>query len=211
MPTLPFLYLPDAITLILLLVVFSMLRSVAVSHIRQELLIIRKEMLVYWLTNGLDRKDRGYIALRNLIESSIKLVPRLSPGRFLFIYILRRKTAKSGIILPLPNPSRECSLLIECITNTDGRKKLKRLQMEMNLALGTFFLIGSLSSWFLLFAILPTMLKRTISHCQHHRTDFFFDMLERLLGILGREAQQMGYAVERLETRQGLSAMQASY
>lgn len=196
MPALPFLYLPDAITLILLLVMFSLLRSTAIDHIRQELLKIRKEMLFYWVNNGLDPKDRGYLALRNLIESSTRVLPRLSPGRFMFIYMLRRRTAKRGIMLPLPDPSGECSLMIECSANTNGRKKLKRLQMEMNLALGTFFLLGSLSSWFLAFLIIPRMIKRTISHRRDRRTDFFFDMLERVLGSLGHQAQQIGYAAK---------------
>jgi hypothetical protein len=196
MPTLPFLYLPDAITLILLLVVFSLLRSIAIDHIRQELLMIRKEMLFYWVNNGLDPKDRGYLALRNLIESSTRVLPRLSPGRLMFIYLLKRKAAKRGIMVPLPDPSGECSLMIDRSANTNGRKKLKRLHMEMNLALGMFFLLGSLSSWFPAFLIIPRMLKRTISHHQDHRTDFFFDMLERVLGSLGRQALQIGCAAQ---------------
>jgi hypothetical protein len=208
MSMLPFLYLPDAITLILLLIVFGMLRIVAIDHVRQELLIIRKEMLVYWLSKGLDRKELGYMALRNLIDSSIRLAPGLSPGRLMFIYRLRRKAAKAGAMLPFPDPAREVSLMIECTANGNGREKLKRLQMEMNLALGAFFLMGSLSGWFLLFAIVPRMVKRTLAHYQDHRTDIFFDMVERVLGSLGRQAQQIGYTVQGLE--QGPPAAQIS-
>ncbi len=189
MPTLPFLYFPDAITLILLMVAFRLLRSAAVIHIRQELLIVHKEMLVYWLENRLDRTDRGYLALRNLIESCIRLVPRLSPARLIFIYKLQR------ITVPFPSPSREAGCFVECTANERGRAKLKRLQMEMNLALGTFILMGSLSGWFLLFIIIPKMLKRTIAQPKANRTDFFFDMLERMLGNLGRRALQVGFAI----------------
>lgn len=211
MLTLPVLYLPDAITLILLIVVLGMLRSIAIDHIRQELHLIHREMLFYWLNNGLDCSDRGYMALRNLIESSINFVPRLTPGRLLFIYRLRRKTAKSGIILPLADPLSEVSLLIESTANANGREKLKRLQLEMNLALGSFFLMGSLSGWFLLLAIVPRMLKRTISHHQKDRTDAFFDMVERVLGSLGRQAQQIGYATQGLRIRQSPPAVQISH
>jgi hypothetical protein len=196
MPILPFLYLPDAVTLIFLLVTFSLLRSVAIHHINQELLTIREEMLFYWVKNGLDHKDKGYLALRNLIDASMSLVPRLSPARFVFIYLLRKRRSKTGRILGLPNPSAECSRMVECIDNANGRKKLRRLQMEMNLALGTFFLAGSLSGWFLLFVLIPRMLRRTILHGRDHRTDFFFDLLERVLGTVGRQAQQIGHAVE---------------
>ncbi len=209
-PPSPFLYLPDAITLILLLVVLGMLRSVAINHIRQELLIIRKEMLFYWLNNGLDRNDGGYVALRKLIESSIMLVSRLSPARLIFIYRLQRKRADGGAILRFPNPSREVSLLIENIANAGGRKKLERLQMEMNLGLGTFFLMGSLSGWCLLFIIVPRMLKRTLSHYQDHRTDVFFDMAERVLASLGRKAQQIGYATQDLMVNKNPAVVRAS-
>jgi hypothetical protein len=180
-PTLPFLYLPDAITLIVLLVLFSMLRSIAIDHMRQELLIIRKEMLLFWLNNGLDYSDSGYTALVNRIDSLIRLAPKLSPGRLAFIYRLQRK-------LSLPNRSHEVSLLIEHTVNANGREKLKKLQMELNLGLGTFYLIGSLSGWLLLFAILPRMLKRTIMLQSDHRTDIFFDLVEKVLGRIGRQA-----------------------
>jgi hypothetical protein len=193
MPSLPFLYLPDAITLILLMIALSMLRSAAVIHIRQELLVVHKEMLVYWLDNRLDRTDRGYLALRSLIESSIRIVSRLSPARLLFVRRLQRRTAKSGA-LPF-SPSKEVNRLIECTADEKGRAKLKRLQLEMNLGLGTFILIGSLSGWFLLFIIIPRMLKRTIAQPKANRTDFFFDMLERMLGHLGRRTLQVGFAM----------------
>jgi hypothetical protein len=186
---LPFLYLPDAITLILLLIVFGMLRMAAIDHIRQELLNIRREMLSYWLNNALDTNDCGYVALRNLINSSIKLAPRLTPGRLVFIYRLQRNRT-----LSLPDPSHEVSLLVKGTANANGREKLKRLQMEMNLGLGVFFLMGSLSGWLFLFIIVPRMLKRTISHHKDDRVDFFFDMLERMLLSLGRQAQQIGRA-----------------
>jgi hypothetical protein len=184
MPTLPFLYLPDAITLILLMIVFCMLRSAAIIHIRQELLFIHKKMLVHWLENGLDRTDRGYLALRNLIESSIRLAPQLSPGRLMFIHRLQRRAAKSGALFP--SPSREVSRLIEGTPDEKGQAKLKRLQLEMDLVMGTFVLMGSISGWFILSIIIAKMLRRTMARHKVNRIDFFFDVIERMLGHLGR-------------------------
>jgi hypothetical protein len=189
-PTLPFLYLPDAITLILLLVSFVVLRSVAVDHLRQELLIMRKEMLVHWMKNGLNHNESGYVALANLIDTSIRLAPKLSPGRLAFVYRLQKA-------FPFPDPSREVSRLIETTANANGREKLKRLQLEMNLGLGTFFCIGSLSGCFLLLVHLPRILKRAMSHHSENRTDFFFDMVERVLASIGRRAQQIGFAAQQ--------------
>jgi hypothetical protein len=180
-PTLPFLYLPDAITLILLLVSFGMLRSVAIDHMRQEFLVIRKEMLLYWMNNGLDYSDRGYVALGSLIDCSIRLAPKLSPGRLAFIHNIQSK-------LSFPNPSREVSLLIESTANANGREKLKRLQMELNLGLGTFFLMGSISGWLLLIAIVSRILRRTVLLHSDHRADIYFDMVERVLERIGRQA-----------------------
>jgi len=184
MPTLPFLYLPDAITLILLMIAFSMLRSAAIIHIRQELLSIHKKMLVHWLENGLDRTDRGYLALRNLIESSIRLAPQLSPGRLMFIHRLQRRAVKGGALFS--SPSCEVSRYIEGTLDEKGQAELKRLQLEMDLVMGTFIIMGSISGWFILFVIMPKMLKRTIARHKVNRTDFFFDLLERMLGHLGR-------------------------
>ena len=200
-PAVPFLYLPDAITLTLLLVVFGMLRSIAIDHLRQELLFIRKEMLLYWLNNGLSPGDRGFWALRNLIECSMMVAPKISPGRLVFLDKLQRKVAPRRIALQFPNPSQEVRRSIECTANKNGREKLRRLQTETDLALGAFFLMGSLTGLVLSFAIASRMLKRTITHRKKDRTDFFFDMLERVLGSLGRKAQKAGYEIQGLSRR----------
>lgn len=206
MQTLPFLYLPDAVTMILLLLVLSMLRSVAVSHIRQELLIIRKEMLSFWLNNGLEWTDTGYNALRRLIDASIRLSPKLSPARLLFNYRLQRRMAKRGTPLPIPDPAREVCRSIEETADRNGRAKLKRLQMEMNLSLGTYFLMASLSGWVLLFTIVPGMIKRSFANHSDHRADVFFDMAERVLGRLGRRAQRIGFTTEAWTGARGSGA-----
>jgi hypothetical protein len=194
MRTLPFLYLPDAVTLILLMLVLSELRKVAISHVRQELLIIRRGMLAFRLNNGLDRADAGYIALRGLIGSSIRLAPRLSPARLLFVRRLQKRMAKHGRALPVPDPVRAASLCINRIKNVPGRERLKKFQLEMSLALGVFFLVGSISGWAILFVVVPKMVRRSFAHRAGHRADAFFDMVERVLSRVGRRAQEIGFA-----------------
>jgi hypothetical protein len=194
MLTLPFLYLPDAITLILLLIVFGLLRKTAIEHIRQELLFIRKEMLLYWINNALDFRDCGYRALRDLIDKSIYIVPGLTPGRLVFINRLQKNGAEDGTTVSLHDPSHEAGLLIDCTANANGRATLRRLQTEVNMELGVFFLMGSLSGWLLLSVIVPKIFRRTLSHRKDHRVDFFFDMVERVLVNIGRKAEQIGHA-----------------
>jgi hypothetical protein len=197
MPTLPFLYLPDAVTLSLLIIVFSALRRAAVDHAAQELLSLREEMLVFWIRNGLNPDDEGYIALSNILESATNLLPSLSPGRLIFIHRLTGKMAKRNIETQLPDPSRNVDCLIEGTTPATAQQKLKRLHLETNLALGTFMLAGSLSGCALTFIIASRMLRRTVAHHGMDRTDFFFDLLERVLGILGRQALQIGSLTRR--------------
>ncbi len=195
-PTLPFLYLPDAVTLILLFLVLDALRRVAVAHIRQELLIIRKELLIFRLSGDPTRVDQGYAALRALIDSSIALAPRLSPARLLFIYRFLRRSVKQGRPVPIPDPAQEVSDHIESGTDRACREKLRRLQTEMNLSMGTFFLTASLSGWAVLLASVPGMVKRSITRHSQHRMDAFFDMAERVLGRLGRRTQKIGALTE---------------
>jgi hypothetical protein len=193
MRALPFLYLPDAVTLVLLMLVLSELRKIAISHVRQELLIIRKEMLTFWLNNGLDRADEGYLALRGLIDSSIRLAPRLSPARLVFVWQLQKRMTRRGHPPPFPD-ERAAWLRLGRIANQSSREKLRRLALEMTLALGTFVLIGSISGWAILLLVLPKMIRRSFAHRSGHRVDVFFDMAERMLSRVGRRAQEIGFA-----------------
>ena len=90
------------------------------------------------------------------------------------------------------DPSCEVGFLIEGTLNEKGRDTLKKLQTEMNLGLGMFFLMGSLSGWLLLFSIVVRILKRTVVRHGNHQIDFFFNVFERMLDKTGRQAQQTG-------------------
>ncbi len=191
MPTLPFLYLPDAVSLILLILVLGELRKIAILHLRQEMLIIRKELIVFWVKNGLNRNDRGYIALRGLLDSSIQIAPRLSPARLFFLTRLRDRRTKNGHALPSSVPD----VLVSFVGESSSRPtpdKLKRLQLDMNLALGTFYLAGSISGWGLSCLLLPKVIRRASARHAHHKIDAFFDLTERLIYRLGKRALETG-------------------
>jgi hypothetical protein len=194
MRTLPFLYLPDAVTIILLILVFTELRKVAICHIRQELLMIRKEMIAFRLNHEPDQADEGYLAFRDLLDSSIRFAPRLSPGRLLFAHRLQKRMREHGLPWPVPDPVRTAGLCIDRIPDKSGRDKLRRLQTEMNLALGAFFLFGSISGWANVLLLVPKMVRRSLAHHPGNRIDAFFDMTERVLSLAGRRAQELGLA-----------------
>lgn len=193
---LPFLYLPDAVTLILLILALSMMRRAAIDNIRQELLIIRKEMLSLRLNGGRGREEPAYSALRGQVDSSIRLAPELSPARLFFVFRLQRRLAKRGMSLPVPNPALEVNRRIDEARSSDIRSRLRRLQMEMNLGVGTFFLLGSVSSWGLMFVVVSKVVRRSFANHAGHRVDAFFDMIERVLSRLGRRALWLAATME---------------
>jgi len=199
MRTLPFLYLPDAVTLILLVLLLSEMRKVAVCHVRQELLAIREEMIRFWIDNKLAPTDGGYLSLDRWLDSSLRLAPKLSPARLLFVYRFRQRSLKQGRLLPFPDLGRVAVLDAQRSANGSVDEKLRRLQTEMSLALGAFFLAGSVSGWVVLLLIMPKMIRRSFAHDPGRRIDAFFDMAEHLLSRMGRKALEIGFAVRDFE------------
>jgi hypothetical protein len=76
--------------------------------------------------------------------------------------------------------------------------------MEMNLGVGTFFLLGSVSSWGLMFVVVPKVVRRSFGHHPGHRVDAFFDMIERVLSRQGRKALWLAATMESWTSPQGL-------
>lgn len=196
MQTLPFLYLPDTVSLILLIVTLGMLRSAAVCHLRQELLVLRKELLILFLSGNGSLHDPLYADLKSLIETSMRLAPTLSPARLLFVFRYRRLLVKRGCLPPAP--VHRCVRVDSAAAGTEPkqREKLRRYRMELHLGLGTFFLLGSISGWGLLLTLIPGMIRRSLSHRPGHRIDTFFDLTERILGRIGRRALRLAIAAD---------------
>lgn len=194
MPPRPFLYLPDALSLTLLFVALTLLRRSAIAHLRQELLRLRKEMILYWSGNELPFDHAAYQQLRALLAEVAELAPRLSPARFFFI---NRHVSRSGLGEMLPSPAAE-HVRIQSGSAEDRKAKLKlqRLHLEMNLGVGTFFLLGSISGWMLLCTILIRLAIRKVTGRSAHAATVF-DLAEKLISRIGFEALKLARFANR--------------
>jgi len=184
----PLLYLPDAISLILLLVVLSLLRSLAVMHIRQELAALRNEALLYWAGAGQSLGHEAYMGLCRRIRSRIQMSECLSPA---FVFWLGRpsKSVASNVDRKLEGNYREqLQRELEAIAGIAARSKMRRFNLEADVSYGTFYLTGSISGWMLLAPVLFRMLVRASRYRSGNRVDRIFDMAERVLSRAGRRA-----------------------
>src|SRR5262245_8220378 len=103
----PFLYLPDAVSLLLLGVALSLLRQSAVEHLRMELDRLRSHTQDVWRATGASLEDSAYVSLQKLIDSSDRLAEKLSPARLYFLHRCWRKIAKSQHERLFPHPLGE--------------------------------------------------------------------------------------------------------
>ena len=188
MPLRPFLYLPDAVSLTLLFVALTLLRRAAIEHLRQELLRLRKEMILYWSGNELPFDHAAYQQLRALLAQVAELAPRLSPARFFFIHRLARRI---GPAKELPLPAGECS---GGQSGSSGDRKaglkLQRLHLEMHLSVGAFLLLGSISGWMLLCSILVRLVLKKLGGRPARKVGVF-DLTEKLVSRVGFDAVKL--------------------
>jgi hypothetical protein len=184
----PFLYFPDAISLILLLAVLGLLRSLAVMHIRQELVALRNEALLFWAGTGLDLRHAAFIGLRRRINSRIDICERLSPA---FLWWIHRSSGGAA-----SNRRRELEAdyleaverELEGIAEAGIRNRILRFNLEGDVSFGTFYVTGSLSGWMLMTPLFCRMIIRVAGYKSGSRVDCFFDMAERVLSRAGRRA-----------------------
>lgn len=194
MPPRPFLYLPDALSLTLLFVALTLLRRSAIAHLRQELLRLRQEMILYWSCNELPFDHAAYQELRALLARVAELAPRLSPARFFFINRIVRRNRLGEML-----PSQGGELALIGLGSAEERKaklKLQRLHLEMNLAVGTFFLLGSISGWMLLCSILIRVAFRKVTGRSAHAPTVF-DLAEKLISRIGFDALNLARFADR--------------
>ena len=192
----PFLYLPDAVSLTLLLVLIGLLRRSAIIHVRQDLLRLRGEMFVWWVDKGLSLPNPAYMSLCKQIDSSVKLAPIFSPARLYFTLRLYRQLEKFGFSHLFSNPAAGFEQHIERIADSKTRDKLRRTQLEIDMSVGTLYLLASMSGWILTFPIFFRMITRSLSGTSENRVDKLFDLGERVLSRVGRRAQQLALATE---------------
>jgi hypothetical protein len=183
----PFLYLPDAISLTFVLIGLTLMRRSVVEHLQLEFMQIREHVRSYRSSAGLPDGDPALLALEQHLDSFIRLAPKVSPARLFFVYRQLRKGAHK----PPPDPLSDLALCIESVADAKVRQRLLRFQVEMLLSVGVFFLMGSLSGWLLLAYILLRVTRRLFSHRSGERIDWSMELMEKLTYRIGRQAHRL--------------------
>jgi len=186
----PFLYLPDALSLALLIAALILLRRSAVAHVRQELLRLRKDMILYWSGSGLSLNDPEYLRVSALLVGAAAVAPCLSPAHCFFLDRLVRR-GSSGV-------ARACPAIPSFDSRpASGKTKIKldRISLESNLAVGSFFLLGSLSGWMVTCFLLIRLAARKIRGRKAANPASVFDLAEKLISRIGFHAMNLARLV----------------
>jgi hypothetical protein len=192
----PFLYLPDAVSLMLLWVALSLLRQSAVEHLRMELDRLRKGALEYWLETGAPLENSAYISLRGLIDSTDRLADKFSPGRLFFVHLCWRKITKSQNARLFPDPLGEFERQVVAVTEKRILEKLISFELDMVMTLGVFLMVASISGWISFFYFESRILWRSRAWPAGNRVDRFMDFNERLVTRMGRAAHRLAIQTE---------------
>ncbi len=194
--SLPFLYLPDAISLSLMLIILDLLRRSAVVHLRQELLGIRKGLFFYWSGKKLPVSDPAYLDLLSRIDSGVRLAHKLSPARLFFVRRSLSRMEKQSGGQSVKDQPREPGTRLDHFEAEKVRKKLQRIELETNLLLGVFLLVASVSGWILLLGIVSRVFLRLFSRKSGSRIDYVFDLAEKLVARFGARSLRIALASE---------------
>ena len=187
----PFLYLPDAVSLALLIIGLTLLRRSAIAHCQQELHRLQLDVLLYWTDKGLPTAHQAYGNLRSQISSASELTAGVSPARLFFVSRRCKKLPASAYQQLLPDWSKGLEPSLDGLDDRKAREKLRRFQLEFAISFGIFFLLGSISGWMVTGAILFRLIRRMLSHRVANRTDWAFDLMERIFSRLGRRALRL--------------------
>ncbi len=192
----PFLYLPDSLSLALLLPLFGMLRRSAVAHLHQELLRIRQDMFFFWFDQKLTFSHPAYIHLGRRIDSASRLAVKLSPARLFFIFRLCKGLIQTDGREPGEARASQLAHQLEGIDNRYAREKLLRAHLEINFSIGLFFLMGSISGLVLFAVVLFHLLRRAMRGASKERVDRLFDLAEKLFARVGYRVQKLALLVD---------------
>ncbi len=187
-----FLYLPDVISLVLLTVALTLLRSLAVAHCRQEIHRLRLELLLYWTSKGLYPPQPVYGNLTGQMSAGSELAEGLTPARLFLVRRKCRSISESAFRRLVPDWSQEPGL--RGLHDSKSRERLRRIQLEFDISLGMFFLFGSISGWMVTGGILFNVLRRMAARKPASRTDWAFDLVEKVFSRLGRRALRLAFA-----------------
>ena len=167
----PFLYLPDALSLLLLGVGLTLLRELAVQHLRIELAQVRAALPAAPATAD----------LATLVDDLGRLAPRIAPAR---LYFVERATRRVVRLDALEDFERRAASL----EDRSQREKLLHLRFETLMRAGLFVLLGSVSGWFVSLQLLARIVWRLRHYPRRDRADRFVDLWEKLVPRVGRRA-----------------------
>ncbi len=184
----PFLYLPDAISLILLLLALSLLRRSALVHFEQEMNRLQVDLFHCRIDAGFPAGVPSYTNLRHRIRSAIECAARVSPARLFCVARLLRKTPGFEWEHTLPEWCTGLEDRVGPVSDKRTQERLQRIQMECSMNLGVFYLVASISGWILTATVLFHLSWRLFSRRRANRVDWLFDMMERVFIQLGRRA-----------------------
>ncbi len=185
----PSLYLPDAISLTLLIIELTLLRQAAVAHCRQEAQRLQVDLLLYWSDRGLPPNHEAYDILRTQFHNAFELSAGISPARLFFAHRRFRKFCAGPYQPHLRQWSLESGL--RTLNDPKVRQRLRKVQLEFDISLGMFLLLGSVSGWLMAGAVLSRLFRRMLSRRRANPMDWGFDLMERLLSHLGRRSLRL--------------------
>ncbi len=182
----PFLYLPDAISLTLATGALWLLRRAAISHCRQELYRINMEVLLCWPDNAALEDGRVYSTFLSRISAGVDLAERVTPARLFFAARLCERDPT--IAERLPQRTAPVGSI-----DVGTRKKLQRLLLESDIGYGMFYMFGSISGCALSSIVLCRLVWRAAARKRKDRIGWTFDALERIFSRAGRRALKLAY------------------
>ncbi len=196
-----FLYLPDAISLVVLIIGLTLLRASAIAHCRQELHRLRLDLLLYWTERGLPARHYGYGNVIGQIVAASELIEALTPARLYFARRLFRRSIPGKRPCAPPECLQGMKPEFPSLPDPTASEKLRRVQLEFDLSCGIFFLLGSISGWMVTSGILLKLIRRMWARKPANRTDWAFDFMERVFSHEGRCALRLALLVSHRSIR----------
>ncbi len=189
--TTPFLYLPDAISLAMLIYALTLLRRSSICHCREELYRLQQETLLCWADIAIAEDARVYREVSGRITAGIESLESTTPARLFFIGRACAKIPATVYQHLLPEWAAGTEPVLLGLEDRKVQQKLQRVLLESDICLGIFYLFGSLSGWAKATVLLCKVIARMPSHKKSHRIDWAFDAMERVFSREGRRALRL--------------------
>jgi len=182
---LPFLYLPDAISLAFIIIALLLLRHLAIEHFRQELLKIRNKMVLFCCDAGFPLDHPACLHIHNEITLLGRMAERISPANLFYIRRVCMEAFKDDPGHVLSFAPDHLGEKLNKIENSRIVEKLFITQLEINMTLGSLYFLGSLSGWIISARILYKIAFRKLADHPRKKLDRRLDLAERFISDAG--------------------------